>query len=117
MDIIDCEPHGWFLLKDGSDLLLDVNCSYSAVSFEMVVRLTSAEAKAYRVEGRPFVSRLAETTQLDTLTKFRSRNVAAEVGPRVLATIMAAWRSGARESESARSGQCHLISQLHKEHS
>ena len=89
MEIIDSEPHGWFLLQDGNDLLLDVNCSYSTVSFDMVVRLTPAEAQAYGDEGRPFVSRLAETAQRDALTEFRSRNVAAEVGPRALATIIA----------------------------
>lgn len=79
----------------GNDLLLDVNCSYSAFSFDMVVRLTQAEAQAYGVEGRPFVSRLAETAQRDALTEFRSRNVAAEVGSRVLATIIAARGSRA----------------------
>ena len=89
MEIIDSEPHGWFLLRDGNDFLLDVNCSYSAVSFDMVVRLTSAEVQAYGVEGRPFVSRLADTVQNEALTEFRSRNVAGEVGPRVLAAIIA----------------------------
>ncbi|VTU28041.1 hypothetical protein H4CHR_02121 [Variovorax sp. PBS-H4] len=61
MEIIDSKPQGWFLLQDGNDLLLDVNCSYSAVSFDIVVRLTPGEAQAYGVEGRSFVSRLAET--------------------------------------------------------
>jgi len=90
MEILDSEPHGWYLLPDGDHLLLDVNCSYSAFSFDMVVRLTPSEAQGYGVEGRPFVERLAETVQREAMTEFRIRDVAAEVGPRVLETIVAA---------------------------
>jgi len=90
MEVIDAEPHGWFLLRDGDDLLLDVNASHSAVGFDMVVRLTPTEVQAHAAEGRPFVSRLAEAVQRRALTEFAGRNVAAEVGPAVLAAIRAA---------------------------
>lgn len=90
MELIASEPHEWFLLRDGGHLLLDVNCSHSAFGFDMVVQLTRAEAEAYGVEGRPFVSRLAEAVREHALTGFKCRNVSDEVGPRVLEAIGAA---------------------------
>lgn len=94
MEILDTEPHGWFLLRDGDELLLDVNCSTSAVGFGMIVRLTPTEMQAHAMEGRLFVSKLAERLQNHALTEFKNRDITPEVGQRVLEAILAARSNG-----------------------
>jgi len=59
MTVIDHEPSGWFLLRDGARLLLDVNCSHGAVGYSFLVALNDAEVQTYEVQGRNFISRLA----------------------------------------------------------
>ncbi len=63
MNVIDSEPSGWFLLRDGERLLLDVNCSHSAVSYEFSMQLNQPEAQAYAAGGHNFISELAEKIQ------------------------------------------------------
>ncbi|WP_369942346.1 hypothetical protein [Xanthomonas medicagonis] len=41
MQVVDHEPHAWFLLRDGDTLLLDVNCSHGAVGYAWTMALTA----------------------------------------------------------------------------
>ncbi len=59
MTVVDHEPYGWFLVRDGARLLLDVHCSHSAVDYSFLVELNDAEVNEYRAQGREFLSRLA----------------------------------------------------------
>jgi len=54
------EPAGWYLLEDGGELYLDVNCNQSAVGFDITVRLDPAERAAFAAHGQPFAAGLAE---------------------------------------------------------
>jgi len=59
MTVVDHEPYGWFLVRDGARLLLDVHCSHSAVDYSFLVELNDVEVHEYRTQGREFLSRLA----------------------------------------------------------
>jgi hypothetical protein len=63
MQVIDHEPSGWFLVRDGGRLLLDVNCSHSAVSYEFLMELDEQERTAYAAGGHEFISLLAQKVQ------------------------------------------------------
>lgn len=91
MEVIEHEPHFWFLLEEAGELYLDVNCQLSAVGFSVIVRLTEYEAQAYRSEGRDSVVRLAEDVEQHPLTAYRERDLSSEVGPAVHDAVMR-WR-------------------------
>jgi len=48
----------WFLLQDGEALYLDVNCTLSASSLELLVELNAEEVAGYRNEGAAFIAPL-----------------------------------------------------------
>ena len=59
MKIVDQGPHSWFLVQDGESLLLDVNCSHSAVDYDFQIELNDSEKIEYLHGGRNYLSRLA----------------------------------------------------------
>ena len=63
MQVIDHEPSGWLLVRDGDRLLLDVNCSQGAVSHDFLMELDEHEVAAYAAGGHAFISILAENIQ------------------------------------------------------
>lgn len=63
MTVIDHEPSAWFLVRDGERLLLDVNCSHSAVSYQFLMVLDETEREAYAARGHTFISELAGKVQ------------------------------------------------------
>ena len=79
MLVLDHEPSGWFLVKDGERLLLDVNCSHSAVSYEFLMELNAREREAHSLRGHQFLSELAQRVQdsapsvLGSASPFRDR--------------------------------------------
>jgi hypothetical protein len=60
MQVIDHQPHAWFLLEHGSGLLLDVECHHGAVSCSVLIRLNEEELAEYRRDGHAYLDRLAE---------------------------------------------------------
>lgn len=63
MVVIDHEPHAWFLLRDSSGYVLDVNCSQSFASFSAVLRLTPDEIARIYVQGHKATDDLARSIQ------------------------------------------------------
>jgi len=61
MQVIDHQPHAWFLLEHGSGLLLDVECHHGAVSCSVLIRLNEEELAEYRRDGHAYLDRLAQT--------------------------------------------------------
>jgi hypothetical protein len=90
MDIIDHEPHDWFLLRDGDAFFLDVNCNVSATSFDMLIQLSPEERAEYQKGGRVFVQSLAAKVQ-DSSKQYFPRNLERSHGERVMKAI-SAWR-------------------------
>jgi hypothetical protein len=72
MDIVAHEPHAWFLLAEGVELYLDVNCHLPAVDISIMVRLDDGERERYAREGRTFVDELA-TAIAQSPAKYRER--------------------------------------------
>ena len=63
MNVIDHSPHAWYLLEDGDEFLLDVNCSQSAFSFGFTLSLSTAEREAYQQRGPEALDELGRAIQ------------------------------------------------------
>ena len=81
MTVVDHEPNGWFLVRDGERLLLDVNCSHSAISYQFLLELNTSERAAYAARGHIFISELAMKVQdsapgaIGNASPYRERNL------------------------------------------
>jgi hypothetical protein len=63
MTVIDYQPAGWFLVGDGTRLMLNVNCSHGAASYSFLMALNEDEVRAYAAQGRAFINTLADDVQ------------------------------------------------------
>ena len=86
MVVVDHEPYGWFLLRDGSGYILDVNCSQSFVSFSVVLRLNLEESVLVDAQGHSATLELARSIQ-HSPTKYHSRHGGPELESASLAAI------------------------------
>ena len=59
MEVIDHQPHAWFLLADGEQLFLDANCSASFFDYTVLIELNAAEKAAFGRRGRAYLDWLA----------------------------------------------------------
>ena len=60
MKVIEHKPLEWFLLQQGDDYYIDVNCSRSFVGFSVSVQLNSSEKMHYKNQGFSFIDSLGE---------------------------------------------------------
>jgi hypothetical protein len=63
MQVVDNEPHQWFLFKEGNSLLLDVNCNHGAVGYSVMIQLSVEEESEYSQKGRAYLNWLAQSVQ------------------------------------------------------
>jgi hypothetical protein len=93
MHVIDSEPASWFLLQDGADLFLDVNCNVSAFGYSVLIELTPGEAADYRAVGRSSISALANRVQ-DTGPpgEYQKRDVSSMHRDAVMEAVLS-WRA------------------------
>ena len=63
MYVVDHEPHSWFLFREGSALLLDVNCNHGPVGYSVLIRLSAEEESEYSLRGHAFLDWLAQQVQ------------------------------------------------------
>lgn len=93
VDVIDHQPAGWFLLRDGDDLFLDVNCTHGAVGYSWLIMLDGPERRAYQDDGRIVLHRLARAIQdsdpggRGTTSVYRDRDLTGERGQEVLHAV------------------------------
>lgn len=59
MDVLDHEPAAWFLLAEGEEIFLDVSCEGYAGSSSLLLELTADERRAFVLEGRAAIARIA----------------------------------------------------------
>jgi hypothetical protein len=78
MKVVGYREAGWFLIENKDKLLLDVNCSYSFVSFGMIIELNSAEEALYKLKGESYINELADDVQFHALGKYQARNLDGE---------------------------------------
>jgi hypothetical protein len=102
--VLEYGPQAWYLLRDGPQLYLDVNCNHSFVSYSFTMQLHRDEAAKYRRQGRAYLDELAQVIQYagpgssDGLSAYKVRNLAPDVSARVNGGIKL-WLS-AKESEN-----------------
>ena len=63
MEVLEYGPQAWYLLRDGQQLYLDVNCNHSFAYYSFTMELNSDEAAKYRRRGRAYLDELAHTIQ------------------------------------------------------
>jgi len=99
MDVVGHEPHSWFLLREGDDLFLDVNCSEGAYGFTVLLPLSAAERDAFEKRGRAALTELAAAVQdsapaaRDSTSPYRDRDLEKVRGHDVMGAVYR-WRGG-----------------------
>ncbi|MCP3657871.1 MAG: hypothetical protein GY734_00015 [Herbaspirillum sp.] len=102
MEVIDNEPHFWFLLSDAGSLFLDVNCEHGAVGYNVLVQLNDLERAGYSNDGHEYLSKLAEKISysapgvIGSSSEYKNRNVALRYAD-AINTAFSTWR--AKESK------------------
>ncbi|WP_133491053.1 MULTISPECIES: hypothetical protein [Alcanivorax] len=98
MKVLDHEPYRWFLLEDSGDLLLDVNCHHSFVSYNVLIQLTPDEMQEYQRHGRDYLNGLSEdihnSAPILKVSKsiYKGRDISSLHKERVIEAIRT-WRS------------------------
>lgn len=92
MQVVDHQPHAWFLLRENEALFLDVNCDHGAVGYSVMIELTADETSGYADRGRAFLDELARDVQdAGPSHGYRRRDVSADHAKAATAAIDA-WR-------------------------
>lgn len=95
MNVIDHEPASWFLVQHSDQLLLDVHCSHSFVSYTVLIALNAQETALYAQKGHAYLNELAHAVHysapgvVGSQSPYRDRNVDREFGAQVTAAIQA----------------------------
>ncbi|TKC87700.1 hypothetical protein FAZ69_15520 [Trinickia terrae] len=88
MNIIDHEPHMWFLAEENGTLYLDAACSHGAVGYNFLIELSSQELAEYHSQGHDYLNRLAEDIHnsapalVNSFSKYKGRKLAPELSER-----------------------------------
>jgi hypothetical protein len=99
MRVLDQEPWCWTLGQDGDELVFDVNCSHSAVSYSFLIALDAAETAHFRDEGRAYLTKLAEGIQMSApgvrgnASPYLNRRLSAQ-RDEAFTEAVKAWRAG-----------------------
>lgn len=89
MKVIDFEPQFWFLLQQGNDYFIDVNCNYSFVGYGRFIKLNEAEVKNYTEKGKLFITELANDIQYFGMDKkYAERHIQGETNDLAYLKIM-----------------------------
>lgn len=93
MQVVDHEPHAWFLLHDGARSYLDVNCSDGPVGYSVLLELAEDEQRALGEGGHGYLDDLAAAVAQRVRSPYRDRDL-TRVRGREVTEAVAAWRSG-----------------------
>ena len=63
MQVVDYEPHAWFLFKEGNVLLLDVNCNHGPVGYSVMIELSAEEESEHSQKGHTYLNWLGQAVQ------------------------------------------------------
>ena len=89
MEVLEYGPQAWYLLRDGQQLYLDVNCNHSFAYYSFTMQLNSDEAAKYRRRGRAYLDELAQAIQYSapgvsaSASIYKARLVTSEAGAQV----------------------------------
>lgn len=83
---MDHSPHFWFLLREGADYYLDVNCGQGAVGLSVLLKLSVAECAEYHGLGRVFIDGFAARVA-DGSRGYMDRDLSSSLGDEVSAAV------------------------------
>jgi hypothetical protein len=95
MKVIEHGPGAWHLFVQGQALFLEVHCKRGAFAHSVLLRLDADETRAYGMEGRAFLDKLAGAVQVADAGDggtYRARDVAALYSGRI-AEAMEEWQA------------------------
>lgn len=75
MTVIEHQKGAWFLVSNGTDYFLDVNCTHRFASFSFLLKLEPQELHQFKIAGINFIHLLAEEIQDEALGIYAKRNV------------------------------------------
>lgn len=91
MQVIDHQPHGWFLLKEGNTLFLDVRCNFNFLGYSWAIQLNQDEEKNYQAQGHSFIQSLAEkinsAAPIQGKSWYSSRHISSEDNAKINSAI------------------------------
>lgn len=105
MRVLDHEPQWWFLLEEDGSLFLDANCNHSFAGYDFLLELSAEEHRAYKHEGREFISRLATEIQgsapivKGSTSRFRGRDLSRTHWDKVTKAAES-WRANTKYVEA-----------------
>lgn len=97
MEVIDHEPHFWFLLRKEQGLFLDISCNHGPAGYDVLIELNVAEEAQYLKKGRNFINLLAQAIQdsapgvRNSLSVYQNRNVSAQYADEVNVAVKKWW--------------------------
>jgi hypothetical protein len=101
MRVLDHEPQWWFLLEEDGSLFLDANCNHSFVGYDFLLELSAEEHRAYKHEGREFISRVATEIQdsapivKGSTSRFKGRDLSRTHSDKVTKAVES-WRANTK---------------------
>jgi hypothetical protein len=87
MKVIEHGPGAWHLFVQGQALFLEVHCKRGSFAHSVLLRLDADETRAYGIEGRDFLDKLARDVQVADAGDggvYRARDVAALYSVRIV---------------------------------
>jgi len=103
MDVIDNAPHGSFLLSEGDQLFLDINCNHNAFGYSVLLELSETERADLETHGRPALDELAAAVQdsapilENSHSPYRDRDLEKSRGHEVFEAVYR-WRKAQRDT-------------------
>lgn len=94
VEVVDHQPGGWFLLAEGRQHYLDINCALPLVSVDILLQLNADEEEELRVLGRIFTDYLAAKVSAWP-HRYQPRDQSKTRAPDVTAAVDR-WRAGTR---------------------
>lgn len=91
MDVIDFEDRAWFLLIDGENYFIDVNCNISAFGFSMLICLDGEELKMFKQHGHQYIDELAKDIAYYSTSKYGNRDKSTDYSM-IVSDAIKSWK-------------------------
>ncbi len=93
MEVVDQEPHSWFLFKLGDEFLISANCEFSFVGYDFIMFLSEDEVIKFKELGHEYLNELANAINVSvpisrtSKSIYKERNVSEEYSEKSLDAV------------------------------
>ncbi len=96
LKVLDYEHYSWFLLQEGEDLILDIHCGHSFISYGLTMKLNADEIARFKQEGRSYLSKLAHEVHysapiVNEKSPYKSRDISNDYRE-IMTPVIVQWR-------------------------